>query len=445
MVWLVDYTHYTKDIDPELARLRSEYFEIKTYKRAMIIGETAPVKTRVFSTGLLRIATILARNGIDVKYIHYYMLEDLLDSTEEYPEIVAFSAVCPTVPHCARMAELIKAKSPKTKVKLGGSHVNVCTEETLRRYPVFDELTKGYECEGASKVVERKLNGVSEIYVDYSLLPYPITEYAINTFSSMGCPFACSYCVDGLAPHFVAQPDGNLGVLKELLPRRNLVHFFDSVLGFSADGIRRVTEAVKRTEHDFILSCDMRADLLTPELVHLMEGAGFREIRMGIESSDDELLSMNKRTLSVKRFEEQVKMVRANSNLYITLYSITGLPGTTRESQMRTLEYFDYLLMDKLADEIKNALYVPYPIDGLDYLKRGVYVTNDDWACYDRQSYPVFRTDLMSEAEIWSVYLDTARSINNSWLRSCGFDTPRDIPKTDIQYAEYIQANYLRK
>ena len=112
---------------------------------------------------------------------------------------------------------------------------------------------------------------------------------------------------------------------------------------------------------------------------------------------------------------------------------------------MRTLEYFDYLLTDKLADEIKNALYVPYPIDGVDYLKRGVYITNHDWSCYDRQSYPVFHTDLMSEDDIWSIYVDTARSINKSWLKSCGFASLDEIPETDIQYAEYIETNYLRK
>ena len=445
MVWLIDYTHYVKDIDPILRGLKEDYFKIKKYKRSMVIGRTAPVKTRVFSTGLLRIATILAKNGIEVKYLHYYMLEDELNACAEFPEIVAFSAVCPTVPMCAEMARMIKERSPMTKVKLGGSHVNVCTEETAKRYPVFDGLTAGYEHEGASKIVGRELSEVNDIYVDYSLLPLPLSEYAINTFSSMGCPFACGYCVDGMAPHFVAQPDGNLRVLKELLPSKNLVHFFDSVLGFSHEGIRRVTKAVRETEHDFILSCDMRADLLTPELVRLIEGAGFREIRMGIESSDDDLLSLNKRTLTVKRFEEQVRMVRRNSNLYVALYSITGLPGTTVDSQMRTLEYFDYLLTDKLADEIKNALYVPYPIDGVDYLKRGVYITNHDWSCYDRQSYPVFHTDLMSEDDIWSIYVDTARSINKSWLKSCGFASLDEIPETDIQYAEYIETNYLRK
>ena len=315
MVWLIDYTHYVKDIDPILRGLKEDYFKIKKYKRSMVIGRTAPVKTRVFSTGLLRIATILAKNGIEVKYLHYYMLEDELNACAEFPEIVAFSAVCPTVPMCAEMARMIKERSPMTKVKLGGSHVNVCTEETAKRYPVFDGLTAGYEHEGASKIVGRELSEVNDIYVDYSLLPLPLSEYAINTFSSMGCPFACGYCVDGMAPHFVAQPDGNLRVLKELLPSKNLVHFFDSVLGFSHEGIRRVTKAVRETEHDFILSCDMRADLLTPELVRLIEGAGFREIRMGIESSDDDLLSLNKRTLTVKRFEEQVRMVRRNSNL----------------------------------------------------------------------------------------------------------------------------------
>ena len=92
----------------------------------------------------------------------------------------------------------------------------------------------------AEQLAGHSLQQVGGDYVDYSLLPYPLHTYAINTFTTMGCPFRCSYCADGRAPHFVASPDGQMEQLKKLLPARNLVHFFDSVLGFSQEGIRNV-------------------------------------------------------------------------------------------------------------------------------------------------------------------------------------------------------------
>jgi len=445
MIWLVDYTHYEKEIDRELLECKRDYFKIKSYKRYNIIGKTAPVKTRVYSTGLLRIATLLHRNGYEVKYLHYYMLDELLKLGEELPEVVAFSAVCPTVPMCAELAERIKDAALSTRVCLGGVHVNVAEEETRQRYPIFDELITGYEFEAAEKIVKSSLSDFSGSYVDFSLLPLPISEYAINTFTNMGCPFACKYCVDGIAPHFEASLDGQLGELMKLLPKRNLVHFFDSVLGYSREGIERVCEAVKNTGHDFVLSCDMRADLLTPKLIKSLSDAGFLEIRMGMESSSEELLQENGRTLSFDSFRRQLELVRENSDMYITLYTITGLPGTTWDRQYATLRECDRLFASGLVDEIKNALYVPYPMKGVDYAKRGVEVLSFDWRGYDRQSYPVYRTREMTQGELWRMYIETARSINKSWLHSIGYKAFDEIPEMTGYYAEYVEANYMKK
>ena len=445
MIWLVDYTHYEKEIDKELLQCKSDYFRIKSYKRYSIIGKTAPVKTKVYSTGLLRIATLLHRGGIEVRYLHYYLLDKLLSSGEELPDTVAFSCVCPTVPMCAELAERIKSLSPKTEVLLGGVHVNVAAEETEHRYPVFDRLITGYELEAAEKIAKRKLTVRDGSYVDYSLLPFHVSEYAINTFTNMGCPFSCKYCVDGLAPHFVASENGQLDELKDLLPRRNLVHFFDSVLGYSREGIARVCRSIEECEHDFILSCDMRADILTPDLVRSLYRAGFREIRLGMESSSEELLTENGRTLSFDTFRRQLETVRECSDMYVTLYTITGLPGTTVKRQLATLGECDRLFSMKLVDEIKNALYVPYPMKGVDYAARGVVITSEDWSRYDRQSYPVYHTGELTEDELWQMYIDTARSINKSWLNSIGYKSFGDVPVIPDYYSEYVEANYMKK
>ena len=189
MIWLIDYTHYKKQIDPELEKYRRDYFRIKSYKREKIIGSTAPVRSKAFSTGLLRIATVLNRNGYTVKYMDYEMLEKALNNGEHIPEVVAFSAVCPTVPLCASLAERIKTISPKTKVKIGGVHVNLNAMETKRRYPIFDELTVGYELEGAEKIVHAKLNPVNEIYVDYD---GNVVKYLPSDFNKLKHAFMIS-------------------------------------------------------------------------------------------------------------------------------------------------------------------------------------------------------------------------------------------------------------
>ena len=444
MIWLIDYTHYHKPIDPRLNACKQDYFRIKSYVRSKKIGPTAPVSSKVFGTGLLRLATILDRNGVEVRYLHYYDLERLLDEGEPIPARVAFSAICPTIPMCAELAARIKSKSPDTVLIIGGVHVKLNAELTRERYPIFDRFCVGYEHEAAEDIAGHSLSPVYEPYADYGLLPAPLHTYAINTFTTMGCPFKCSYCVDGMAPRFCAAKDGQIEIMKDLLPERNLVHFFDSVLGFSREGLLRVCESLQKAEHPFLLSCDMRADLLTPELLTEMEKAGFVEIRLGMESADQSILDRSQRTLSVNKFLEQIRMIRESSNLYVTLYSITGLPGTTRETQEKTLEFCDYLFRENLVDEIKNSLYVPYPMDGVDYEARGVHILTDDWSCYDRQSHPVFRTDLMSDEEMWELYIHTAKSINESWLRGLGFASIDEVPVIDGYYCEYVEENYMK-
>lgn len=443
MIWLIDYTHYVHQLPPDLARYKSNYFRIKSYKRYQIIGPTAPPSSRVYALGLLRIATILHRNHYEVKYLHYYMLDEILDSgKDDLPPIIAISCVCPTVPACAEMAKRIKAVSPNTKVILGGVHVNLNAELTARRYPVFDKLSVGYEKEAAEAIAEAPLEDVSDIYADFSLLPFALSKYAINTFTGAGCPFHCSYCADGLAPNFRASIDGQLGYMKKVLPERNLIHFFDSVLGYSQEGLRQVCKAIRETEHNFVLSCDMRADMLTPDLVKELRSAGFVELRMGVESGDQTLLDRNKRTLAIDAFAGIMKMIRDNSDIFITLYSITGLPGTSTRSQEMTLDYFDMLMQEHLADEIKNTLYVPYPMQEVDYEERGIHILTDDWSKYDRQSFPVFETKEMSANDLWDLYLYTAKSINESWLKSCGFTSYDQVPVIENYYTEYIKENY---
>lgn len=445
MIWLVDYTHYFIKIDPRLAKCKREYFKIKSFKRHFKIGETAPVKTRMFSTGLLRLASILSSNGIETEYLDYITLEKRINEKADFPEIVAFSAVCPTMSDCERLAMRIKAISPMTTTVVGGVHVNLNPNTTKKMFPGFDRVNLGYEYEAAENLVGRKLIHKTEKYVDYSLLPLNLSEYGINTFTHMGCAFNCEYCSDGLSPKFISSKDGQISDMKLLLPPKTLVHFFDSCFGYSKAGIHECCEAIKKTNHDFLLSCDMRADLLTPELIDDLVSCGFVEIRLGMESSDQSILNRNKRTLSSNAFDEKIKMIRECSDLYVTLYSVTGLPGTTTDSQKNTVSYCQKLLSEHIVDEIKCGLYVPYPIEGIDYQNRGIRILSDDLSKYDRQSMPVFETDLMSASDLFELYIYTSQKINEAWLSSCGFASYDEIPNFPDYYQEYIFNSYLEK
>ena len=117
LIWLVDYTNYYKKIDDSLVKLKRDYFRIKSYKRNKIIGKTAPAKSKVFSMGLLRIATILHQNDVEIKYIHWYQMESLLSDLTKFPEI--------------------KMYSPTTLVAIGGAQINVGLNQTKKNISIL--------------------------------------------------------------------------------------------------------------------------------------------------------------------------------------------------------------------------------------------------------------------------------------------------------------------
>ena len=159
-----------------------------------------------------------------------------------------------------------------------------------KTYPYFDKYIVGYELEAAQQLTSKKLEIKYPKYVDYSLLPYPLEEYAINTFTAMGCRFNCSYCQDGKAPFFTSSLDGGVGELMKLLPAKTLIHFFDSVLGYSPQRLHDVCDVLSQLQHNFVLSCDLRAEYINLETLHCLSKAGFKEIRLGIESASVDLL-----------------------------------------------------------------------------------------------------------------------------------------------------------
>ncbi|MCI8930908.1 MAG: radical SAM protein [Lachnospiraceae bacterium] len=447
-VWLIDATAYKKEISQELLAIKKDYFKIKAYARKQRIGDHVLPVQRTFSTGLLRIATLLHRIGYDVQYYHLndFLEQNMAELAKGCPDIAAFGCVCPTVPICGNLAEKIKSRYPAAITVIGGAHVNMALNQTIKKFPCFDRYSFGYDKEAAGRVIGREINREieDEPYVDYSILPYSLNEYDINIFTTLGCPFRCAYCQDGQMPYLEHRLDGGLGMIQEQLALGKLVHFFDSTLGYCESRLFEVCKALQALKHKFVLSCDIRAEFLTEKTLKALEDAGFREIRVGLEAADSRVLEKNNRKILPDTVMDKIKLVRKNSGLYLTLYTVSGLPGFTLETYRKNQEIYRYLLETRSVDEIKNAQYVPYPRDNMDLTGKGIIWMEDKWENYDRQSYPVYETKELTRQQIWEGFLDTARTINRAWLKGWGLGSVDELGNEEL-YPEYIVSNYLGK
>lgn len=447
-IWLIDATTYKKSISDELRDEKITYFRIKSYLRRQIIGRHSLPTQKTFSIGLLRIATLLERKGYNVKYYHLEDFKTHYSSLilETPPNIVAFGCVCPTIPICNEIAKNIKSYKIGIITAVGGSHINVALNKTMCKYTNFDKYVYGFDRVAVSRLIDEAVEKEFDYipYVDYSILPHPLNDYDINIFSTLGCAFNCKYCQDGKMPYFEYLLDGGLSLIKNDLKPYKLVHFFDSSLGYSKNRLLSVCNALSSLKHKYILSCDMRAEFISKRTINALVKAGFREVRMGLETVDLNVLIKNGRDISPNKVIEKVKLIRECSDLYITLYTVSGLPGTTLETYKNNKEIYKYLLESRSVDEIKNAQYVPYPIDGVDPGQKGIVIRDNNWENYDRQSYPVYETKKLTRQQIWEEFLDTAKVINKSWINGLGFDNYEDIKDAEV-YPEYIVNSYLKE
>ncbi len=458
IIWLIDATSYKKDIDYELLNIKKDYFKIKSYVRQQVIGRHVLPTQKTFSTGLLRIATLLKRLGYSVKYFHLadFLSENMIETCLIPPMIAAFGCVCPTIPVCNKLAKKMKDYHENVITAVGGAHINIALQETMHRYIFFDRYVYGYDIDAVSRLINGEaggniyeaddvIDGSSDQmpYVDYSILPYSLNEYDINLFSTLGCPFRCAYCQDGQVPYYENLLDGGISRLRGQLVPKKLIHFFDSTLGYSEHRLLKVCGALSSIHHDYILSCDIRAEFISEKTITALEKAGFKEVRIGLETTDPKVLKRNNREILPEEVMRKIELVRGKSELYLTLYTVSGLPGYTLETYKKNKEMYEYLLKTRIVDEIKNAQYVPYPRDGIDFGQRGVIIKDNDWENYDRQSFPVYETAELSRQQIWDEYLDTARVINEAWMKGWQIQSIDAIRDADI-YPEYIVENYLQ-
>ncbi len=170
-------------------------------------------------------------------------------------------------------------------------------------------------------------------------IPY-VRRYPVATvLTSLGCPFTCSYCIQnrtvmGYRLRPLASIEEELDYLKALGVRE--LYLRDPLFGAAPAHARAFCGAVAR--RGFAWSCNSRVDVIDEDLAERMRASGCTCVAFGLESANEEVLSHYEKEVTREQALRAIGLCR-KKGIQVAGYFILGLPGESRESMARTIEF----------------------------------------------------------------------------------------------------------
>ncbi len=395
-------------------------------------------------------ATLLDKNGYKVIWKDSIVEKDTEEQfykfyEETNPDLIAIETKTPVIEQHWKIIDKLKEILPKTKVVLLGDHVTALPEESMERCKVDFVLTGGdYDflllelCNTIKnksflpkgiyyKEKEKILNtGKFELNHDLNSLPridreltkaylYNV-EYNIKqkpfayTMVGRDCPYhKCKFCSwPTLFPSFRARsPESLLDEIEYLINVYKVKEIFDDTGTFPTG--KWLTDfcngMIKRGYNKKIrFSCNMRVDYINAKNAKLMRKAGFRLLKVGLESANQNTLDRINKGIKVEQIKNACKIAK-EAGLEIHLTMMIGYPWETKNEAMNTYNLAKELMQSGDADVLQSTIVIPYPGTKLheEAVSNNWFLFNPkEYSKYD-MSEPILKTPDMTSKEVMDI------------------------------------------
>jgi radical SAM superfamily enzyme YgiQ (UPF0313 family) len=187
----------------------------------------------------------------------------------------------------------------------------------------------------------------------WELLPYQRYKL-LSVFSSRGCPDLCSYCPYAAAQGHHLRTRSVESVLAELSWlsgrfRPSRLVFRDPVFAHERQRVIAICEGILRRGLRLSWECESRPEHFDAELLRLMQRAGCQWIKIGLETTDSQLLQKVARVGSAEEataYRQHIaEVVQACTNLKLPcrVFVMAGLPGQNVLAAQHTREFIEQL------------------------------------------------------------------------------------------------------
>ena len=389
-------------------------------------------RTREPHLGLGYVAASLREAGFDVELLDAEALTiDLRETVDRVkrsrPLYVGLSADTTRVKSAAKVAEGLKQAGIGAPTVIGGYHCTVLPERTLREFGAFDFGVVGEGERPAVELAERLAGDEAPTDVaglvhraesgvvvnpplptlrDLDRLPFPawdlfpleryqahyrrereVLELPVNT--GRGCRGTCSFCAR-IGGQEVRRRTAD-SVMAELETNVSRYHadavvFFDETFTAEPDFVETLCRHMVRAglpRHMYWL-CMTRVDAVTPTLLRCMSEAGCRYVALGIESGDPAILRRAGKPIDHRQVRAVVSAAQ-RVGIQVDTFFVLGLPGETRDSLRRTVEY----AVEIDPDWATFFTLIPYPgtevYESARRGENGLRLLTEDWDEYGIQ------------------------------------------------------------
>jgi len=341
------------------------------------------------------------------------------------PDIIGITAMTFTLLDVLKTTEISKECCPKSKIVIGGPHVQIYPEETASLknidYVVLGEgekiflelikninnpeklkLIKGLVFKENDKIINTGrpdyFNNLDEIpFPPREILPYKkyfsllAKEKTITTmFTSRGCPFQCAFCDrPAMGRNFRARSAKN--VVDEIEKCLNLgikeIFIYDDTFTVDRKRVMNICNEIINRNLKFTWDIRTRVNTVDEEMLILLKRAGCERIHYGVEAGTEKILKVLNKQITLDQTLKAFKLTR-KFKIQTLAYFMIGAPTETKEDIMATIDF-----MKKLnPDFVQITLLTPFPGTKVYQWALEQKIFNDYWKDFAKNPQAGFKT-----------------------------------------------------
>ena len=185
---------------------------------------------------------------------------------------------------------------------------------------------------------------------DFTLLRNPGSYEKIDLMTSRGCPFSCDFCLENLMRPFGEYPLPwilqQLEHVEAVTPRSHLF-VFDPIFGVKRERTLEICKLMSARPRQFSWGFLGRVDVLPPDLLGPLRGAGVESIFLGVEAISESALRRMQKVGSAAMADKYVKSALSvlgacfENDITPFIALMVGYPGDSEEDYRTVLSFFD--------------------------------------------------------------------------------------------------------